>query len=78
MRQNNDHAGSPTLKGLKIADFSWVGAGPRATKDLADNGATVVKIESSKRLDLTRFCTFKHQQVQRNIKFETPEGDRGG
>jgi len=42
------------LEGLRIADFSWVGAGPRATKDLADNGATVVKIESSKRLDLTR------------------------
>ncbi|WP_196260927.1 CaiB/BaiF CoA transferase family protein [Pelagibacterium limicola] len=42
------------LDGLKIADFSWVGAGPRATKDLADNGATVIKIESHKRLDLGR------------------------
>ena len=42
------------LDGLKIADFSWVGAGPRATKDLADNGATVIKIESAKRLDLGR------------------------
>jgi benzylsuccinate CoA-transferase BbsF subunit len=42
------------LEGVKIADFSWVGAGPRATKDLADNGATVVKIESRKRLDLGR------------------------
>jgi len=42
------------LGGVKIADFSWVGAGPRATKDLADNGATVVKIESRKRLDLGR------------------------
>jgi benzylsuccinate CoA-transferase BbsF subunit len=42
------------LDGVKIADFSWVGAGPRATKDLADNGATVVKIESRKRLDLGR------------------------
>jgi benzylsuccinate CoA-transferase BbsF subunit len=42
------------LAGLKIADFSWVGAGPRATKDLADNGATVVKVESRKRLDLGR------------------------
>lgn len=42
------------LNGLKIADFSWVGAGPRATKDLADNGATVIKIESRKRLDLGR------------------------
>ena len=42
------------LDGLKIADFSWVGAGPRSTKDLADNGATVVKVESSVRLDLGR------------------------
>ena len=42
------------LSDLKIADFSWVGAGPRATKDLADFGATVVKVESRKRLDLGR------------------------
>lgn len=33
------------MEGLKLADFSWVGAGPRATRDLADNGATVIKIE---------------------------------
>lgn len=42
------------LAGVKIADFSWVGAGPRSTKDLADNGATVIKIESRRRLDLGR------------------------
>ena len=42
------------LAGVKVADFSWVGAGPRATKDLADHGATVVKVESRKRLDLGR------------------------
>lgn len=42
------------LEGVKVADFSWVGAGPRATKDLADNGAVVVKIESRRRLDLGR------------------------
>lgn len=42
------------LDGLKVADFSWVGAGPRATKDLADNGADVVKVESARRLDLGR------------------------
>jgi benzylsuccinate CoA-transferase BbsF subunit len=42
------------LDGVRIADFSWVGAGPRATKDMADYGATVIKIESRKRLDLGR------------------------
>lgn len=42
------------LEGVKIADFSWVGAGPRATKDMADFGAMVIKIESRKRLDLGR------------------------
>ncbi len=42
------------LADVKIADFSWVGAGPRATKDLADNGAIVVKVESRRRLDLGR------------------------
>src|SRR5436190_23880232 len=45
---------SMALEGLKVADFSWVGAGPRSTKDLADNGAEVIKIESRKRLDLGR------------------------
>lgn len=48
---------SQALTGVKIADFSWVGAGPRATKDLADHGATVVKVESAKRLDLGRMSS---------------------
>src|SRR3569623_2785326 len=42
------------LSGVKIAEFSWVGAGPRATMYLADHGATVVKVESRKRRDLGR------------------------
>jgi len=40
--------------GLKVADFTWAAAGPIMTKQLADNGATVVKIESRKHLDSMR------------------------
>lgn len=42
------------LEGIKVADFTWMGQGPLATKTLADWGATVVKIESRMRLDQHR------------------------
>lgn len=40
--------------GLKVADFTWAAAGPIATKQLADNGATVVKVESGRHPDSIR------------------------
>ncbi len=42
------------FEGLRVADFSWVAAGPTIGKALADHGATVVKIESETRPDLSR------------------------
>jgi crotonobetainyl-CoA:carnitine CoA-transferase CaiB-like acyl-CoA transferase len=42
------------LAGLRILDFSWVLAGPLATRLLADLGATVVRIETEKRPDVIR------------------------
>jgi crotonobetainyl-CoA:carnitine CoA-transferase CaiB-like acyl-CoA transferase len=43
------------LDGLKVADFSWVGAGPLVSKDLANLGATVVHVESDKKVDPLRY-----------------------
>lgn len=42
------------LDGLKVLDFSWVMAGPAATRALADHGATVVRIETESRPDPMR------------------------
>ncbi len=42
------------LAGLKVLDFMWAVAGPTVSRLLADAGATVIRVESSVRLDAVR------------------------
>jgi crotonobetainyl-CoA:carnitine CoA-transferase CaiB-like acyl-CoA transferase len=47
-------AGARPLEGLKVLDLMWALAGPLATRALADHGATVIRVESSRRVDVCR------------------------
>ncbi|MXW23711.1 MAG: CoA transferase [Chloroflexi bacterium] len=42
------------LEDLKVVDLTWVVAGPRVSRALADYGATVVHVESSRRIETAR------------------------
>ena len=42
------------LSDVKVLDLTWVMAGPTATRLMADYGATVLRVESSRRIDTGR------------------------
>jgi len=48
---NNEMTRRRPLDGLKVCDVTWYGAGPIATRTLANLGADVIRIETEKRPD---------------------------
>ncbi len=74
------------LEGIKIVDFTRLLPGPLGTHLLSQLGAEVIKIESPKRMDYTRFYepkigdtsamfhTMNHTKKQLMIDYESQEG----
>ena len=49
--------------GLKVADLTWMAAGPIITRELANHGATVVHAETMTRVDTMRWLPPYHDEV---------------
>jgi crotonobetainyl-CoA:carnitine CoA-transferase CaiB-like acyl-CoA transferase len=72
---------TPPLAGLKVLDLAWVVAGPLIGRALADFGATVVRVESSRRIETARLMgPFPHGRMdpQQSVLYENCNANKLG
>ncbi len=62
------------LEGIRVVDFCWAGVGPMTTRQLADFGAEVIRVESSTRVDTSRRSP-PHRTGVRNQDSSTGSGN---